>query len=159
MAQAKAAIKAEESGLPAPLHRRPGPLPVCHPGAERTARCWPPTSCIRAATAERLLLFWRSTTPAICPDKSEDLRRLDHRARLVLGLFASKETIAASQVAAELGLSEHMARNLLGTWVKDGWRIVIDPSRRARSCSLSAKYRQYIGSLSAIDRAGEENEQ
>jgi len=37
-----------------------------------------------------------------------------------------------------------MARNLLGTWVKDGWLIVANPSRRARFCRLSAKYRQYI---------------
>lgn len=92
-------------------------------------------------------------------EESEDLRRLDHRARVVLCLFASKETITAPQVAAELGLSERMARNILGTWVKDGWLIVANPSRRARSYSLSAKYRQYVGSLSAIDRANGENKQ
>lgn len=80
----------------------------------------------------------------------EDLRRLDHRARAVLGLFAGREAITAPQVAAELGLSERMARNLLKDWVKDGWLEVADPSRRARSYRLSAKYRQYIGSLSAI---------
>lgn len=89
----------------------------------------------------------------------EELRRLDHRARVVLGLFALKETITAPQVAAELGLSERMARNLLGAWVKDGWLEIANPSRRARSYSLSAKYRQYIGSLSAIVQGGEKNEQ
>ena len=89
----------------------------------------------------------------------EELRRLDHRARVVLGLFAAKETVTAPQVAAELGLSERMARNLLKDWVKDGWLEVADPSRRARSYSLSAKYRQYIGSLSAIVREEENNEQ
>jgi DNA-binding transcriptional regulator PaaX len=91
-------------------------------------------------------------------EEPEDLRRLDHRARVVLGLFASKENITAPQVAAELGLSERMARNLLGSWVKDGWLVVTNPSRRARSYSLSAKYRQYIGSLSAIVRGGEKKE-
>jgi Fic family protein len=35
-------------------------------------------------------------------EEPEDLRRLDHRARVVLGLFAVKETITAPQVAAEL---------------------------------------------------------
>ena len=89
----------------------------------------------------------------------EELRRLDHRARVVLGLFAAKETVTAPQVAAELGLSERMARNLLTDWVRDGWLEVADPSRRARSYSLSAKYRQYIGSLSAIVREEENNEQ
>jgi len=76
----------------------------------------------------------------------------------VLSLFTLKETISASQVAAELGLSERMARNLLGTWVKDGWLEVANHSRRARSYSLSAKYRQYIGSLSAIIQEGEKKE-
>jgi Fic family protein len=88
----------------------------------------------------------------------EELRRLDHRARVVLGLFAGKETITAPQVAAELGLSERMTRNLLGAWVKDGWLEITNPSRRARSYSLSAKYRQYIGSLSAMVQGGEKNE-
>lgn len=92
-------------------------------------------------------------------DEPDDLRRLDHRARVVLGLFAGKETITAPQVASELGLSERMARNLLKDWVEDGWLEVTNPSRRARSYSLSAKYRQYIGSLSAIVLGGEKNEQ
>jgi len=93
------------------------------------------------------------------PAEPEDLRRLDHRARVVLGLFARKETITAPMVADELGLSERMARNLLLDWVKDGWLQVTNPSRRARAYSLSAKYRQYIGSLSAMPLGGEKNEQ
>jgi Fic family protein len=92
-------------------------------------------------------------------EEPEDLRRLDHRARVVFGLFAGKETITAPQVACELGLSERMARNLLTDWVKDGWLEVTNPSRRARSYSLSAKYRQYIGRLSAIVLGREKNEQ
>ncbi len=43
-------------------------------------------------------------------------------------------------------------------WVEDGWLEVTNPSRRARAYSLSAKYRQYIGSLSAMPREGERNE-
>jgi len=90
------------------------------------------------------------------PSEPEELRRLDHRARIVLGMFARKEIITAPEVAVELDLSERMARNLLRTWVKDGWLEVSNPSRRARSYSLSAKYRQYIGRLSATPpRRGE----
>ncbi len=92
------------------------------------------------------------------PTELEDLRRLDHRARVVLGLFARKETITASEVAEELGLSERMARNLLKAWVEDGWMEVTNPSRRARAYSLSAKYRQYIGSLSAMPQEVEKDE-
>ena len=83
------------------------------------------------------------------PAKPEALRRLDHRARVVLCLFASQDRITAPEVAAELGLSERMVRNLLKYWVGDGWLEVADPSRRGRAYSLSAFYRQYIGSLSA----------
>lgn len=87
----------------------------------------------------------------------EALRRLDHRARVVLGLFAGKETITAPVVAKELGLSERMARNLLKGWAEDGWLEVTNPSRRARAYRLSEKYRQYIGSLSVMPW-GETNE-
>jgi len=112
-----------------------------------------------AAVFEAVRLSAQKCAVEDLEDEPDDLRRLDHRARVVLGLFAVKETITAPQVAAELGLSERMARNLLKDWVKDGWLEVTNPSRRARSYSLSAKYRQYIGSLSAIVQGGEKNEQ
>ncbi len=44
-----------------------------------------------------------------------------------------------------LGLSERMVRVLLTEWVKQGWLVVSDPSRKKRSYELSAIYRQYIG--------------
>ena len=77
----------------------------------------------------------------------------------MLGLFARKETIAAPEVAEELGLSERIARNLLKDWVEDGWLEVTNPSRHARAYSLKALYRQYIGSLSAMPQGGEKNDQ
>ena len=77
---------------------------------------------------------------------------------MVVGLFASNDRITAPYVAPELGLSERMARNLLGTWVEDGWLEVANPSRRARAYSLKALYRQYIGSLSAMPQGGEKND-
>lgn len=81
------------------------------------------------------------------PPDPEALRRLDRRARLVLALFARAEQITAPQVAQTLGLSERMARNLLQSWVADGWLQVADPSRRKRSYTLSAIYRQFIGNI------------
>ena len=83
------------------------------------------------------------------PAEPEALRRLDHRVRAVLDLFAGKDRITATEVAAELGLSERTARNLLKGWTADGWLEVADPSRRGRAYSLSAVYRQYIGRSSA----------
>lgn len=79
------------------------------------------------------------------PLEPEPLRRLDRRARVVLGLFAKKEIITTQEVAAALGLSERMARNLLRVWVKNGWIIVANPSNRARAYNLSANYRKFVG--------------
>lgn len=73
------------------------------------------------------------------------LRQLDRRARVVLGLFAKTDRIAAPEVAQALGLSERMVRILLKQWVENGWLTVTDPSRRKRAYELTAIYRQYIG--------------
>ncbi|MFA6372221.1 MAG: hypothetical protein WCW68_06320 [Methanothrix sp.] len=76
----------------------------------------------------------------------------------MLSLFAGNDRITAPQVAAELGLSERMARNLLKGWTDDGWLDVADPSRRGRAYSLSAVYRQYIGSSSATAQRRRNND-
>ena len=88
------------------------------------------------------------------PAVPEALRKLDRRARIVLGLFADCERIAAVDVARALGLSERMVRVLLTEWVSDGWLVVVDPSRRKRAYGLTAIYRQYIGALSATRGGG-----
>jgi len=75
------------------------------------------------------------------PAEPEQLRKLDHRARMVIALFARQETITSSDVAQTLGLSDRMARVLLKEWVAAGWLIVADPSKRARSYALASEYR------------------
>lgn len=89
--------------------------------------------------AERAAGTARTDDPAV-------LRRLEPRARAVLGLFSERETVTARDVARLLALSERMARVLVTAWVEDGWLEVAEPSRRARRYSLSAIYRQFIGS-------------
>jgi Fic family protein len=79
----------------------------------------------------------------------EELRRLDPRARTVIGLFATHEKVTARQVAAALGLSDRMARVLVQQWVKEGLLVVADSARRTRTYSLSAIHRQFIGNPSA----------
>ncbi len=54
------------------------------------------------------------------PHEPAELRRLDHRARLVLGLFNRSDQITTAQVADVLGLSPRMARVLLRDWVAEG---------------------------------------
>ena len=75
----------------------------------------------------------------------EEMRRLDHRARIVMALFNRTDQITSHHVAEALGLSPRMARVLLREWVDAGWLEVLDPSNRNRAYTLSAKYRQYIG--------------
>ena len=86
------------------------------------------------------------------PTEPQELRRLDRRARMVLSLFAKKDRIAVQDAIALLGLSDRMVRVLMQKWVKDGWLVMTDPSKRARSYGLSAKYRQFVGNLTAIDK-------
>jgi hypothetical protein len=92
--------------------------------------------------------LWRpryTLTPAI----TRALMEIES-ARAVVEHVARTERIAAADVSAALGLSQRMARVLLNDWVEAGWLEVEDPSRRARSYKLSAAYRQFIGSLTAM---------
>lgn len=77
----------------------------------------------------------------------ERLRKLDHRARVVLSLFSGKERLTSTEIASTLGLSTRMVRILLKKWVEDGWLIVADQSNRGRAYILSVIYRQFIGNL------------
>ena len=69
------------------------------------------------------------------------LRSLDHRARRVIGLFATQDLIKSKEVANLLGISVRRTRTLLSGWVEDGWLEVADPSRRGRKYSLAKEYR------------------
>jgi Fic family protein len=98
-----------------------------------------------AARDEALHLMQNPVAP-----EPDFIRKLDQRARLVLGLFSRQDEITTSQIAAALGLSPRMARLLCQGWLQDGWLEMIDPSRRKRAYRLSEEYRQYIGKLSAM---------
>ena len=86
------------------------------------------------------------------PSEPEAMRRLDARARVVLGLFAHAAQLKTPDVARVLGLSDRMARLLIKEWVQEGWLIVADSSNRGRAYALAEGYRQFIGNLSAIPR-------
>lgn len=83
------------------------------------------------------------------PAEPELLRKLDRRARQVFALFSKQDRITTPQVAAVLGLSDRMARNLVQGWVAAGWLVIAQDSRRSRAYTLAESYRQYIGTLSA----------
>ena len=85
------------------------------------------------------------------PGEPEALRQLDLRTRRLLSLFAKSEVITAPMAAALFGFSDRTARNLLQSLVMQGVLVVTNASNRGRSYSLSEVYRQFIGSLSAMD--------
>lgn len=84
------------------------------------------------------------------PAEPEELRKLDHRARVVIALFSRQETITSRDVAQALGLSDRMARVLLKDWVDASWLVIVNVSKRARSYSLSAEYGQLLGTTSDL---------
>ncbi|MCX6056885.1 MAG: Fic family protein [Chloroflexi bacterium] len=84
---------------------------------------------------------------ALAPDEKVEslLRKLDRRARIVLGLFSKQEEITANDVARVLGLSVRQAREVMTEWVKAGWLEVSNTARKTRKYNLSAEYRRFLG--------------
>lgn len=113
------------------------------------------TSWIEYFTVLLAKVFTQAKNEAIAysktgvPSEPEKLRQLDHRARIVLSLFAGKDKITSRDAAQALGLSSRMVRIMLRKWVEDGWLLVTDTANRSRAYGLSAIYRQFIGNLAA----------
>ena len=74
----------------------------------------------------------RARAGAVISPEPAELRRLNRRARVALGLFIHQETITAGEVSRALGLSQRAARDLFAAWVADGWLEVADPARKSR---------------------------
>ncbi len=74
----------------------------------------------------------------------ELLRPLDHRARRIIGLFATQDTIRSTDVANILGISTRQARLLLSQWVEQGWIEITDPSKKGRKYQLAKDYRKLV---------------
>jgi Fic family protein len=85
-------------------------------------------------------------TQSLVPDEKTEglLRKLDRRARIVLGLFSRQEEITANDVARVLGLSARQSREVLNEWLEAGWLEVSDSARKTRKYRLSAEYRRFI---------------
>ena len=84
---------------------------------------------------------------SLVPDEKTErlLRKLDRRARMVLGLFSRQDEITANDVARVLGLSARQARSVLNEWLEAGWLEISDASRKTRKYHLAEDYRRFIG--------------
>ena len=73
-------------------------------------------------------------------DDSAALRRLEPRDRRALELFRRLVVITSRDVEALFGVSQRTARNILSSWVKGGFVLVVDPARKSRSYRLSPEF-------------------
>lgn len=70
-------------------------------------------------------------------DRSRALRELDPKQRVALGLLLREGTATAAGLARALGLSPRTVRPLCAAWVRGGFLVVRDPSRRGRRYGLA----------------------
>ncbi|HET6230058.1 MAG TPA: Fic family protein [Longimicrobiaceae bacterium] len=89
------------------------------------------------------------------PAEPDAIRRLDARARRVLSLFSSTDTITTTDVMKILPLSDRSVRSHLTQWVDAGFLQVANSTNRGRRYSLSEVYRKYVGRLSEANFSAE----
>jgi len=84
-----------------------------------------------AASFEAVRRKMRQSAPA--GDRSDWIRSLDARQREVLPLFDEWAEITTRQIAELLDLSSRGARALVQKWVRDGFLVIANPSKRGRT--------------------------
>jgi Fic family protein len=88
-----------------------------------------------AASFEAVREKMHQSTPA--GDRSDWIRSLDARQRKVLPLFDEWAQITSAQIAELLKLSPRGARALAQKWVREGFLIIANPSKRGRTYRLA----------------------
>ena len=98
-----------------------------------------------AETFQRVADEVRAQTERPTLPEAPELRNLDRRTRIVLGMFTQRETLTTAEIARALGLAPRTVRDLVAGWLADGWLEFEDPARRSRRYRLSAEYRRGSG--------------
>ena len=73
-------------------------------------------------------------------DQSILLRKVDARQRKVLPLFDNSDEITAAEVGKLFELQQRTARDLCQKWVRSGFLVISDPSKKARKYRLGTRY-------------------
>src|SRR5688572_1138734 len=73
-------------------------------------------------------------------DRAPEIRDLSPQQRKALSLFLHSKTVTAKDVGAFFKASPRAAADLCVRWVKDGFLVVSNPSKRARSYRLTDRY-------------------
>jgi predicted ArsR family transcriptional regulator len=92
------------------------------------------------------------------PAEPPEVQRLDARARRVLALFRTADSISAADLMNIIPGSARNVRMHLARWVEDGFLTVTDPSNRRRRYGLSENYRRYVATLSDAARTLEKRD-
>ena len=77
-------------------------------------------------------------------DQSPMLRQLSPQQRQALGLFLRMKQVAASDVAAYFKMTPRAASALCIRWVKDGFLVVVDSSKKHRRYGLAEQYESLV---------------
>lgn len=77
-------------------------------------------------------------------DRSPLLRRLDARQRKALALFRDSNTMTSRDIETLFGISQRAARNILTTWVKNGFLVVSDPAKKSRKYRLAHDFAGFL---------------
>lgn len=77
-------------------------------------------------------------------DKSAILRTLDARQRKVLILFHDRDKIKAPDIGELFNVKPRTSTAICRKWIKEGFIIITDSSRKARKYSLAKKYENLI---------------
>ena len=77
-------------------------------------------------------------------DKGALMRELRPLQRQVLGLFVRNRIITSSELGKYLGISQRQASELCAQWIEEGFLVVDNPSKRARSYRLAERFERNL---------------
>lgn len=75
-------------------------------------------------------------------DKTALMRELRPLQRQAVGLFAQSKVVTAGELAGYLGIGQRQGRELCAKWVTEGFLVVENPSKKARSYRLAERYEE-----------------
>lgn len=75
-------------------------------------------------------------------DKGALLRELRPLQRQALGLFVQSKIVTANELAEYLGIAARQAREQCGKWVDEGFLVIENPSKKARSYRLAERFEE-----------------
>jgi Fic family protein len=73
-------------------------------------------------------------------NKETLLRELRPVQRQALGLFMKSRVVTATELATYLGISPRQGRELCGKWIEEGFLVIENPSKKARSYRMVERF-------------------